>query len=176
MKKLVIANSNEEVSFGDTIRKVREMNTSFGTIKSIISITLTPGNIKTLLNTGVIKYIDDTDEEKDDLSYYVESLAKSFKVDLEQMLDILENMNKVCPRAVLELLLTCIAVHMYNDNPSKFDSASNYYSLKLKDGTVGRVTNLNKYIPLFKSEADAEHARMILKKQLEFMYGKQKDN
>ena len=84
---------------------------------------------------------------------------------------LLDDMNKVCSRAVLDLLLDIIAQVFYNEDPKGFDEAEHYYSIRLHDGKCGEVHKVHSRIPLFKSEEDVEAAREILKEQLVYMYG-----
>ena len=175
MKKYVIAKTGEEVNFGDIVATTCERVTSFGSIKSYEEFTLTPVNIKTFIENGVIKVVEEGKEpEESNLGYYINIAAKKLKCTKEELIEWLEKMNKVCPKAVFDFLLHIIAIEYYKKDLKAFGEAKAYYSLKPKDGEVGRVNITSAYIPLFKSREDAEEARKLLKDQLDLMYGKQK--
>lgn len=176
MKKYVITKTGEEVKLGDTIACKQERKTSFGTIKTYQEFTVTGANLGTFIKNGIIKVVESqSPKHKTDMGVYIELAAQKMQCNSEDLINWLEAMNKVCPKAVLDLLLQTVAIVFYNDDPQAFDDAEEYYSLRPRDGKVGKVHNISSYIPLFKSAEDAETAREILKDQLELMYGEQKD-
>lgn len=174
-RKYVIAKTGEEVKFGDIVAYKYEKETSFGTLVSYQEFTLTPLNIEMFIKKGIIKIVDTPSYKEDNLGYYITLAAKKMECSPEDLIKWLDKMNKVCSKAVLDFLLQIIAVEFYHKDMEGFNEATEYYSLKPKDGTVGKVNVTNAYIPLFKSREEAEKARIILKEQLELMYGKQKN-
>ena len=184
MKKFILAETGEEVKMGDTIKGIKKIETSFGTIKSIELIVVSRDNVINLMNRGIIKCIDKkpidkklniVEDDTNNIGFYIKCLSTKYSRSVEDIIDWLNTTNKICPKAVLDILLAEIALHFYRDDVEGFDNSKAYYSLRLKNGEVGKVVNPSKYTPLFKSYEDAEKAREILKKQLEFMYGKQEN-
>ena len=171
-KKYVITKTGEEVKIGDIIACKEEQKTSFGTIKTMNFFTVTAHNIDTLIKQGIIKCIEPKEDKKKDLTFYLMSLADRMSCRMKDLTTWLEKINKVCPRAVLCILLEQIASEFRKADPIAYIKAECYYSIKLKDGTVGKLPEENKHLPVFKSKEDAECAREILKDQLKFMYGK----
>lgn len=181
MKKFIIAKTGEEVKLGDTIRRVRRQKNSFGTIEAVDDVLISIHNINSLIEKGIIKCIDapkdvnpkntDIKFDVDSIGFYVKFLSIRYQCSISKVIDWLNATNKICPKAVLDLLLHEIALHFYNADVKGFDEAENYYSLRPRDGKVGKVTNVTSHVPLFKSAEDAERARKILKEQLEYMYG-----
>lgn len=172
MKKYVIVKTGEEVKYGDTIQLSQSRETSFGVFKRISKFKLSPINAELFIRHGIIKCVEEETASEDTLNRCLEIAAKKMECSVKELVDILERMNRICPKAVLDLLLQTLALKFYNENIKAFNEAKEYFSLKPKDGKVGKVYNNNKYIPLFKSEEDAEKAREVLKKQLTLMYGK----
>lgn len=173
MKKFIIAKTGEEVKLGDTIRGKKNRETSFGTIEIVEDILISRHNINELISRGIVKCVDESKENKnndDNIGFYIELLSLKFKKSVEEIIDWLNATNKVCPKSVFDLLLSEIALHFYNKDVNGFDKAEIYYSLRPRDGKVGKVTNVTSHVPLFKSAEDAERARKILKEQLEYMY------
>ena len=173
MKKYVLVETNQEVKLGDTIAYKIVKETSFGTIKIYKEYTLTSANINTFIKNGIIKEASPNKESKNTIGFFVNIIAKKLGKTVDELVPILESLNTVCPKAVLDLFLQTIAVYLYEENPQAFDETDVYYSLRPKDGTVGKVNYVLPFIPLFKSVEDAELARTILKDQLKLMYGKQ---
>ena len=178
MMKLKLAKTGKEVKIGDVLEKTNEIETSFGTIKFKDRITVSLNNLSRLIEAGIIVMgsSDSEDTKKSlkksyDLGMIISSLARKYKCSVEKLSEWLDETNRICPRAVLDLLLNEISYIFYYDNPQAFDKAETYYSLRPRDGKVGKAININKYVPLFKSAEEAEIAREILKKQLEYMYG-----
>lgn len=178
MVKLKLTKTGKEVKFGDVLEKINEIETSFGTIKLKNRIAVNLNNLSMLIDAGIIMMdCSDSEDTKEsleqsyDLGMITSSLARKYNCSVEKLSEWLDETNKICPKAVLDLLLNEISYIFYYDNPQAFDNAETYYSLRPRDGKVGKVVNINKYVPLFKSAEEAEIARKILKKQLDYMYG-----
>lgn len=175
MKKFILAETGEEVKFGDVIAEVNANDYS----KRIITQTVTEYNISYFVEKGIIKEIEDEKDKKEvvreDLEFYIDLLALKCKKSSKEVTDWLNTMNRFCPKAVLDLLLNEIALYFYHIDVEGFDKTNEYFSLKPSDGKVGKVVAISNYIPLFKSIEDAELARKILKKQLKLVYGEQKN-
>lgn len=173
MKKYIIAKTGQPVNIGDTLQGTKDVNTSFGKMKIVEEFLLTEDNFQDFIDIGVIKVVSQRRAVKNqyDLGKIITLLADRYGKSSEEVTEWLENTNAICPKAVLDILLQEIAIRFYNDDPNAFDEAKEYYSLRPKDGKVGKVSNINSYMPLFKSVEDAEKAREILKEQLNRMYG-----
>ena len=169
MKKYKIKQTGKEIKIGDTINIVTTRKTSFGVLKTIEKFSVTRELLSVLLKKELIESVEPVKNEE--LSFYVEMLAQKLGRDYEEVCSMLDDMNKVCSRAVLDLLLDTIAQVFYNDDPQGFDEAEHYYSIRLYDGKCGEVHKVHSRIPLFKSKEDVEAAREILKDQLVYMYG-----
>lgn len=182
MIKLKLSKTGEEVKIGDLLRKYKREEHSFGTVETAEVIKVSLDNLSKLIDKGVIDLVMDSDAEHkpkeeeipnkmdDNVIFYIEKLAAKYKVSTKNMCEWLDKTNKICPKAVLDLLLQEISNHFQKKNAKVETSA--YYSLRPSDGKVGKVSNIHGYIPLFNNAEDAEKARIILRKQLEFMYGK----
>lgn len=170
MSKYVIAKTGEPVHIGDIISLKRENKTSNGLFKCIHEYEVTEENVDTLIKKGIIKCVDDSSKDYNyHLGYYIEKLGKRFGLSGEETGVMLDEWNKVCPRAVLDIMLKEVALDFYNSQ--YYDKDKVYYSLRPKDGKVGTLKTFIPHIPLFTSREDAEKAREILKGQLTLMYG-----
>ena len=176
MKKYKVKRTGEEVNIGDRISLSKTQNFSFGKMISKEIFCLDEITANRLVEYGILEEVEVVEKINSDITFYIQLLADRMHKSIEEVADMLNNMNKVCPRAVLDLLLDAIATSFYNDNPQAFDEAEHYYSIRLYDGKCGEVHRIHSNIPLFKSKADVEAARLILKDQLEFMYGEQEGN
>lgn len=172
MKKYVIAKTGEEVKLGDVIAYDNERKTSFGIMKTHISYTIIPLNIDSFLEKGIIKCIDIEEKEEDNIGYYIDILAKKLGYTSDELVDWLEKVNKVCPKAVFEILEKTIADEFAKASPKEYLYADKFYGIRLSDGKAGMITGNNVYIPKFASLEDVEKARTLLKDQLNLMYGK----
>lgn len=182
----VLTQTGEKVEFGDVIQKIENITTSFGEMKSITEITLTPNNIQKLIIEGIIecKTVNKevTEEVTDDAALLYQifvSLAKDYGIPSDEMAKLLDILNAHCEKAVLDILLAKIAEIFKEKDEDAFAKADTYYTLSSIDGTIRKIRNplyVNKHNPAFKSEEEAKLARKVLKGQLEIMYGKQEDN
>lgn len=170
MKKYVICKTGEPVNIGDILHTDKKISTSFGTILFTKDITVTESIIPSLVDNGIIKEVVSTkpSEKLPNIGYYISKLASKYGKSFEEIVEWLDKTNKICPKAVLDILLKEISTDLYSKNPTRPEE---FFSLKLKDGKVGKVGKDCFYIPLFKSVEDAEKARIILKDQLTLMYG-----
>ncbi len=171
MKKYVIRQTGREIKLGDKIGVEIINKTSFGTLSKTTVVPLTKPLLHILIEKDVVEVVPS--KKTDDLSFYVGLLAQKLNRDYDEVASMLDDMNKVCSRAVLDLLLNTIAQAFYNDDPEAFDKTKHYYSIRLHDGKTGEVHKVHSHIPLFKSVEDVEAAREILKDQLIYMYGDQ---
>ena len=174
MSKYVIAKTGEPVKIGDIISLKREKKTSNGVFKYVYEYTITEDNIDTLISKGIIKQVGESSPKKyKSIEYYVDKLGNRFNISAENVGFMLDKWNKVCPKAVLDILLQEIALDFYKSQI--YDRGKVYYSLRPKDGKVGVLKTPIPFIPLFTSKEDAEKAREILNGQLTLMYGEQKN-
>ena len=169
MKKYKVKQTGKEIKLGDIIAVVTTRRTSFGVLNMKEVVPLTKDLLNTLIKDGLVEAI--TPKKNEELSFYVGLLAQKLGRDYNEVASMLDDMNKVCSRAVLDLLLDTIAQVFYNEDPKGFDEAEHYYSIRLYDGKCGEVHRVHSRIPLFKSKEDVEAAREILKEQLVYMYG-----
>ena len=169
MKKYVIKQTGKEIKLGDKIGIETVNKTSFGTLIKTTVVPVTKTLLHILIEKDMVEVI--SSKKTEDLSFYVGLLAQKLNRDYDEVASMLDDMNKVCSRAVLDLLLNTIAQAFYNDDPEAFDEAEHYYSIRLHDGKAGEVHKVHSHIPLFKSIEDVEAAREILKEQLVYMYG-----
>ena len=176
MKKYRIKSTGEEVNIGDRVSVCKTQRTSFGKLIVKETLYLDERAAKKLIGYGVLEEINTAKAPISDITFYVGILADKLHKSVEEVAEMLEDLNKVCPRAVLDILLNVIATSFYNEDPQAFDEAEHYYSIRLYDGKCGEVHRVHSNIPLFKSKEDVEAARLILKDQLEFMYGEQEGN
>lgn len=168
-QKFIIKKTGEELHIGDKICLTSIKKTSFGKISSKEILAADEELIESLVNKGLVEVVKSRDIE--DLSFYISILAQKMNIDYDEVVYMLNKLNKVNRRAVLDTLLKVIAEAFYNEDPKAFDEAEHYYSLRPSDGKCGEVHKVHSYIPLFKSKEDVEAARKLLKEQLISMYG-----
>ena len=171
-RKYFIEETGQEVNIGDMIQKTKVTDTTFGTVKTVEIVEITEDTLKDLIKRGVVKCKETEVSDLDNIGFYIASLAEKYNKSEKEVIDWLDKTNDICPKAVLDILLSEIAIHLFAEDMEGFTDSKEYYSLRPKDGKVGKVVNFNAFIPLFKNIEDAERARRILKTQLELMYGK----
>ena len=173
MKKYVITRTGETVNIGDTIRKTKKIENSFGTIETIEDVLVTKSNIESLVKAGVLKCIDTSlntsKKEKLSLEMIIENLAKKYNKSVEEIIDWMNTTNKFCPKVVLDLLLygaaSCLNGEDLKNAPNK-----EYFTINLINNNTTSLLYKNN-IPLFKTREDVALVRRVLIDQLKLMYG-----
>ena len=188
MKKYFLKGNGKEVKFGDIIyaRNV----TGY---PSVMLVTLDEDSVDTLKELDVIIEKDikdekDKEDEKDKVTInneLIESyirdvhnyIANKLNLTIEEVIDYMANMYKVCPIAVLNIYLKRIS-HKLNKKYDKtpIRNLSKIYIISTYNGKVSSVCPKDikslKHFAWFRSEEDAEFARRCVIGLITDMFGK----
>ena len=185
MKKYFLKNG-KEVKFGDFILGTHKVG---DTVTKILT-TFNESSIHILKELGIVIEKDEKDkeDEKDKVAInneLVESYIKDvhnyignkLSLTIEEVIDYMANMYKVCPMAVLNIYLKRIS-HKLNKKYVKIPirNLSKIYIISTYNGKVSSVCpkdikNL-KHFAWFRSKEDAEFARKCVIGLITDMFGK----
>ena len=185
MKKYFLKDG-KEVKFGDFILGTHKVG---DTVTKILT-TFNKSSIHILKELGIVIEKDEKDkeDEKDKVAInneLVESYIKDvhnyignkLSLTIEEVIDYMANMYKVCPIAVLNIYLKRIS-HKLNKKYVKIPirNLSKIYIISTYNGKVSSVCPKNiknlKHFAWFRSEEDAEFARKCVIGLITDMFGK----
>lgn len=167
MKKYIIVKTGEECKIGDLIGYSIEKKCSFGEFKLEEYITLNSSNLQSLIDKGVIKCVEPSENKERTLAFYIDNIAKKLGCTSVEVTNKLDKLNKVCPKAVFDILLAEISLQDFKDDCKKYLESSSFYSINPANGKIFLVTEeFYGVFPLFKDEESAKAAKKLLKKQL----------
>lgn len=176
MEKIINAITKEEVKLGDIISYEREYRLSFGAYKEFTQVKLTELTLNKLLKEGVLKYAS-KDAEELTMKFIIKKIGENTGKSFDETINMLASLNRVYPKAVLEILKQTIAIYFYNKHPEKYEDAEGYYVFEdcTRDKIV-KVTKkqLSKYASIFITYEEAKEAQNLLRDQFELMYGSNK--
>lgn len=185
MKKYVLVR-DEEIKIGDTIEYSKSVYTPLGVSRIIVSEILTEDNLQDYIDEGIIKVIEDDNDEE--LNLKISELITPLNLDIS--LEELNKIEKYCPSAYIQILLKIVQDNLYDNILSDFKdtvkikgkdlkgSFTDVYSVSTYTGKVikipvSKLPEENIPYVIFLYEEDAELARKyilpILKK-----YGEEK--
>ena len=185
MKKYFLKDG-KEVKFGDFILGTHKVG---DTVTKILT-TFNKSSIHILKELGIVIEKDEKDreDEKDKVAInneLIESyirdvhnyIANKLNLTIEEVIDYMANMYKVCPIAVLNIYLKRIS-HKLNKKYDKtpIRNLSKIYIISTYNGKVSSVCPKNikslKHFAWFRSEEDAEFARKCVIGLITDMFGK----
>ena len=188
MKKYFLKDG-KEVKFGDFILGTHKVG---DTVTKILT-TFNESSIHILKELGIVIEKDEKDEkdkedEKDKIAInneLIESyirdvhnyIANKLDLTIEEVIDYMANMYKVCPIAVLNIYLKRIS-HKLNKKYDKtpIRNLSKIYIISTYNGKVSSVCPKDikslKHFAWFRSEEDAEFARKCVIGLITDMFGK----
>ena len=186
MKKYFLKDNGKEVKFGDFVLGTHKVG---DTVTKILT-TFNENSIHILKELGIVIEKDDKDreDEKDKVTinneliesyirYVHNYIANKLDLTIEEVIDYMANMYKVCPIAVLNIYLKRIS-HKLNKKHDKtpIRNLPKIYIISTYNGKVSSVCpkdikNL-KHFAWFRSEEDAEFARKCVIGLITDMFGK----
>lgn len=174
MHKYRVKSTGKPVKINDVITIIKEKKTSFGDFKSTTTVLVTEHNINALIKTGIIEEVKPQPKLNMELGHYVERLAKQFEVSIDEMADILDKINKVFPRATLDLLLKSIYDEFVEIGLEK--KTINYprvvYYIDKITGDINSISTCHGVGHIvFTSYDNIALARLIVAKQIQLIYG-----
>ena len=185
MKKYFLKNG-KEVKFGDFILGTHKV----GDIVTKILTTFNESSIHILKELGIVIEKDEKDKENEKdkvtinnelIESYIKDvhnyIANKLDLTIEEVIDYMANMYKVCPIAVLNIYLKRIS-HKLNKKYDKtpIRNLSKIYIISTYNGEVSSVCPKDikslKHFAWFRSKEDAEFARKCVIGLITDMFGK----
>lgn len=172
MKKILLTSNNEEIKFGDTIRKKEEHSLLCGVnLVLITDIVVTKQNLAELCSMGIVRV-----QEIQNIDFYLNKLRSRLKLDNSTFDIVLKAMYDNQKQMLYTALLKEIALCKDNNYDDHIRNAEHIWIISSATGNIARISpqyiNSFKTFAAFRSYEDAADAINILADLHSSLYAK----
>lgn len=177
MNKLKLKQTGKEVKMGDKLIKVVEL---FGIPIPIAGLEVNETTLPDLIKQGIIV----TEGSNSGIAITIESavqhLANRIGWSRENLERYFNNLYKISPAAVFEIILKEVAILLDEKYPDHISNSKEIWTINKASGEIQEIKNLSKiksfqHFAAFRSLNDAIVAKSVMAPVLKDLYGKQKD-
>lgn len=175
MKKYFETNTGEEIKFGDIL------NISMGTTNGNISldIVFNDTSAQWLIDLGAIEEKDGNVKADNnlDIPKVILHLANRIGWSSNNLDKYLDNLYKISPISVFDIILKEIAIILDRKYPDHINKSKEIWTISVLNGEIVQLKDINKIknfrnFAAFRSLDDALVAKTILKDALKDLYGR----
>ena len=178
MNKLKLKKTGKEVKMGEKLIKVVEL---FGVPVPIApQIELNETTLPDLIKHGII-VMEDSDSDIDvTMVSAVQHLANRIGWSKENIEKYFNNLYKISPVAVFEIVLKEVAILLDEKYPDHISNSKEIWAINKVNGEIQKLKDLSKiksfqHFAAFRSLEDALTAKKVMAPALKDLYGKQKN-
>lgn len=177
MNKLKLKQTGKEVKMGDKLIKVVEL---FGIPIPVAGLEVNETSLSDLIKQGII-VAEGSDSDIDiTIEGAVQHLANRIGWSRENLERYFNNLYKISPAAVFEIILKEVAILLDDKYPDHISNSKEIWTINKTSGEIQEIKNLSKiksfqHFAAFRSLEDALVAKRVLSSVLKDLYGKQKD-
>lgn len=177
MNKLKLKQTGKEVKMGDKLIKVVEL---FGIPIPVAQVEINETTLPDLIKQGIIV----TEGSDSGIAITIESavqhLANRIGWSRENLEKYFNNLYKISPAAVFEIVLKEVAILLDEKYPDHISNSKEIWTINKASGEIQEIKNLSKiksfqHFAAFRSLNDAIVAKSVMAPVLKDLYGKQKD-
>lgn len=177
MNKLKLKQTGKEVKMGDKLIKVVEL---FGIPIPVAQVEVNETTLPDLIKQGIIV----TEGSDSGIAITIESavqhLANRIGWSRENLEKYFNNLYKISPAAVFEIVLKEVAILLDEKYPDHISNSKEIWTINKASGEIQEIKNLSKiksfqHFAAFRSLNDAIVAKSVMAPVLKDLYGKQKD-
>lgn len=177
MNKLKLKQTGKEVKMGDKLIKVVEL---FGIPIHVAGLEVNETTLPDLIKQGIIV----TEGSDSGIAITIESavqhLADRIGWSRENLEKYFNNLYKISPAAVFEIVLKEVAILLDEKYPDHISNSKEIWTINKASGEIQEIKNLSKiksfqHFAAFRSLNDAIVAKSVMAPVLKDLYGKQKD-
>lgn len=176
MTKFIFKDSGKEVRLGDKITMKGNITLPFVGVTTIMQeVPVNAETLSEMIERGMVVPVESPSEKAPELlSHYVERLAQRLGKPTEDVIQLLEAMDKVYPVLSFSLLLREIALELDKKYKDHIENSPEIYVISLLDG---RITKANKAcirnyrnFAAFRTLEDARTACRIMKPVMKTLF------
>ena len=177
MNKLKLKQTGKEVKMGDKLIKVVEL---FGIPIPVAGLEVNETTLPDLIKQGII-VAEGSDSDIDiTIEGAVQHLANRIGWSRENLERYFNNLYKISPAAVFEIVLKEVAILLDEKYPDHINNSEEIWTINKVNGEAQKLKDLSKiksfqHFAAFRSLEDALVAKKVMAPVLEDLYGKQKD-
>ena len=177
MNKLKLKETGKEVKMGEKLIKVVEL---FGIPVSVAQIEVNETTLPDLIKHGIV-VTEGSDSDIDiTIEGAVQHLANRIGWNKENLERYFNNLYKISPAAVFEIILKEVAILLDKKYPNHINNSKEIWVINKVNGEIQKLKDMSKiksfqHFAAFRSLKDALVAKRVMAPALKNLYGKQKD-
>ena len=177
MNKLKLKETGKEVKMGEKLIKVVEL---FGIPVSVAQIEVNETTLPDLIKHGIV-VTEGSDSDIDiTIEGAVQHLANRIGWNKENLEKYFNNLYKISPAAVFEIILKEVAILLDKKYPNHINNSKEIWVINKVNGEIQKLKDMSKiksfqHFAAFRSLKDALVAKRVMAPALKNLYGKQKD-
>lgn len=174
MNKLKLKQTGKEVKMGDKLIKVVEL---FGIPVPVARLEINEITLPDLIKQGII-VAEGSDNDIDiTIEGAVQHLANRIGWNIENLGKYFNNLYKISPAAVFEIVLKELAILLDEKYPGHISNSKEIWTINKASGEIQEIKNLSKiksfqHFAAFRSLEDALVAKRVIFPILEDLYGR----
>lgn len=178
MNKLKLKETGKEVKMGEKLIKVVEL---FGVPLPVAQVEVNETTLPDLIKHGIV-VAEGSDSDIDvTIESAVQHLANRIGWNKENLEKYFNNLYKISPAAVFEIVLKEVAILLDEKYPDHISNSEQVWTIRMTDGKIVQITSPIKSFnnfAAFRTLEDAIEAKKVMKEALADLFkrdGKQKD-
>ena len=174
MNKLKLKQTGKEVKMGDKLIKVVEL---FGIPVSVARLEVNETTLPDLIKQGII-VAEGSDNDIDiTIEGAVQHLANRIGWNIENLGKYFNNLYKISPAAVFEIILKEVAILLDEQHPGHISNSKEIWVINKVNGEIQKLKDLSKiksfqHFAAFRSLEDALVAKRVMAPALKDLYGR----
>lgn len=178
MNKLKLKETGKEVKMGEKLIKVVEL---FGVPVPVAQVEVNETTLPDLIKHGIV-VAEGSDSDIDvTIESAVQHLANRIGWNKENLEKYFNNLYKISPAAVFEIVLKEVAILLDEKYPDHISNSEQVWTIRMTDGKIVQITSPIKSFnnfAAFRTLEDAIEAKKVMEEALADLFkrdGKQKD-
>ncbi len=177
MNKLKLKETGKEVKMGEKLIKVVEL---FGVPVPVAHVEVNETTLPDLIKHGIV-VAEGSDSDIDvTIESAVQHLANRIGWNKENLEKYFNNLYKISPAAVFEIVLKEVAILLDEKYPDHISNSKEIWVINKVNGEIQKLKDLSKiksfqHFAAFRSLEDALVAKRVMAPALKDLYGKQKN-
>lgn len=168
-----MANSGEEINFGDRIIIAETINTPFGVAKVQRLAIVTKELMGKLIEDGKVNVVEEN-SINNIWNDAIKSLAQKTNWKEEELLNILATLHLANPWAATQMVLREIAIELDKKYDDHINKSEKIYAISPQDGRIHEINKKTvknyKAFPAFRSIEDAKIACSLIREHLKSIF------